>query len=57
MDPGNIPPLKVYHYTVSDCLHANHFRTIEHNSETFEGENFHELVRSDHFAEKTFAEC
>ena len=24
--------------------------------ETFEGENFHGLVRSDHFAEKTFVE-
>ena len=30
---------------------------LPYSTETFKGENFHGWVRSDHFADKTFAEC
>ena len=35
--------------------HVYHFPNII--MEIFEGENFHESVGSENFAEKTFAEC
>ena len=34
----------------------NHWYTVA-VVENFKGENFHGLVRSDHFTEKTFVEC
>ena len=42
------------------CSTQNHFNSfIVHTlwRETFEGENFHGSGKSDHFTEKTFAEC
>ena len=45
--------------TLNCCNVMCNAMIIPYSGETFEGENLHGLIakRSDHFAEKTFAEC
>ena len=46
-------------YTIMNCRYQVQDLCFVYavQQETFEGENFHGSVRSDHFAENTFVEC